>query len=208
MREEPMKASHWIIAAAALAFVQPMLASAGVNDPEVIIYRFPGVRDDTTLANIATVFHCTNFSGVTENIRFVTRAASGNLQTNLASSINHLATRTASTHDSLPKSTASRFARIGVADRAAAALQRRTHTTSNPRPTARLEDAAHALPAAVDHVEIVPAARVVAVGIVGTAKPQRNLHSVTFITYSHAKRIEYWGAPEGAINRERAYEHD
>jgi hypothetical protein len=35
-----MKAIHWTIAAA-LAFVQPAPAAAGVNDPEVIIYRFP-----------------------------------------------------------------------------------------------------------------------------------------------------------------------
>jgi hypothetical protein len=39
-----MKAIHWIIAAAAFAFVQP--AQAGINDPEVIIYRFPGVLDN------------------------------------------------------------------------------------------------------------------------------------------------------------------
>jgi hypothetical protein len=41
-----MKAIQWIIAAAALALVQPTPASAGVNDPEVIIYRFPGVMDN------------------------------------------------------------------------------------------------------------------------------------------------------------------
>ena len=33
-----MKAIHWTIAAVAFACVQP--AEAGVNDPEVIIYRF------------------------------------------------------------------------------------------------------------------------------------------------------------------------
>jgi hypothetical protein len=41
-----MKAIHWIIAAAALAFVLPEPADAATTDPEVIIYRFPGVRDD------------------------------------------------------------------------------------------------------------------------------------------------------------------
>jgi len=96
-----MKATHWIIAAAALTFVQPTLASAGVNDPEVIIYRFPGVRDDTTLANIATVFHCTNFSGVTENIRFVARSSDAVLLSNKVIAIPHLAPRTAGTHDVL-----------------------------------------------------------------------------------------------------------
>ena len=37
-----MKAIHWIIAAAAFLFAEPV--QAGVNDPEVIIYRFPGIR--------------------------------------------------------------------------------------------------------------------------------------------------------------------
>jgi len=87
-----MKAIHWIIAAAAFAFVQP--AQAGVNDPEVLIYRFPGVQDDggNTFAGVATVFHCTNFSGATETIRFVPRTANGVLVNNLTVTIAHLAT--------------------------------------------------------------------------------------------------------------------
>ena len=92
-----MKAIHWIIAAA-FAFVQP--AEAGVNDPEVIIYRFPGVLDDGSSFNagVATVFHCTNFSGVNENIRFVTRSNIGTLIQNSTIVIIHLGTRTAVTH--------------------------------------------------------------------------------------------------------------
>src|SRR5262245_596537 len=66
-REVVMKAIHWTIAAASLVIVQP--AQAGINDPEVIIYRFPGIRD--TGGDVATVFHCTNFSGVLETVRFV-----------------------------------------------------------------------------------------------------------------------------------------
>ena len=95
-----MKATHWIIAAAALTFVQPTLASAGVNDPEVIIYRFPGVRDDGGTAGIgvATVFHCTNFSGVSETLGFVTRIFSSGLRTNKTIVIGHLETLTAVTH--------------------------------------------------------------------------------------------------------------
>src|SRR5262245_15329916 len=95
-----MKAIHWIIAAAALASVQPTPASAGVNDPEVIIYRFPGVRDDGSgpFAGVATVFHCTNFSGATENMRFVTRDSSAALKSNAAAGAPHLATLTAVTH--------------------------------------------------------------------------------------------------------------
>jgi hypothetical protein len=95
-----MKAIHWIIAAAALAFVQAAPASAAQGDPEVIIYRFPGVRDNGggDLTGVATVFHCTNFSGATETIRFVTRRANGDLTTNNAQSIVHLQTLTAATH--------------------------------------------------------------------------------------------------------------
>jgi hypothetical protein len=93
-----MKATHSIIAAAALAFALPV--QAGVNDPEVIIYRFPGVADDGGAANVgvATVFHCTNFSGVAENIRFVTRNDGGNIASNNAFNIPHLLNITVSTH--------------------------------------------------------------------------------------------------------------
>jgi hypothetical protein len=38
-----MKAIHWMIATAALACAEP--AQAAVTDPEIIIYRFPGVFD-------------------------------------------------------------------------------------------------------------------------------------------------------------------
>jgi hypothetical protein len=50
-------------------------AQAAVGDPELILYRFAGVTDNGGAANqgVAIVFHCTNFSGVTEIIRFVTR---------------------------------------------------------------------------------------------------------------------------------------
>ena len=95
-----MKVIHWITAAAALAFVQPAPASAAVGDPEVIIYRFPGVLDDGSVGilGVATVFHCTNFGGATETIRFVTRNTGGDLLQNTTTSIAHLATRTAATH--------------------------------------------------------------------------------------------------------------
>src|SRR5262245_60604419 len=89
-----MKAIHWTVAAAAFAFVQP--AQAGINDPEVIIYRFPGIRD--TGADVATVFHCTNFSGVLENVRFVIRRHDTTIATNLVQPINHLQNLTVATH--------------------------------------------------------------------------------------------------------------
>jgi hypothetical protein len=98
-----MKATHWIIAAAALTFVQPTPASAAQSDPEIIIYRFPGVRDDGGAFNagVATVFHCTNFSGVTENIRFVTRQSTGALVHNTLVTADHLQTWTTATHGTL-----------------------------------------------------------------------------------------------------------
>src|SRR5262245_6360877 len=96
-----MKAIHWIIAAAAFAFVQPGPASAAVGGPEVIIYRFPGVRDTggQLAQGTATVFHCTNFSGATETLRFVTRNDAASLLQNNTINIIHLATVTVATHD-------------------------------------------------------------------------------------------------------------
>src|SRR5262245_42744740 len=95
-----MKAIHGIIAAAALTFVQPAPASAAPTDPEVIIYRFPGVLDDGGAFNvgIATVFHCTNFSGAVETMRFVTRNPLGQLLSNFQTSFDHLQTIALSTH--------------------------------------------------------------------------------------------------------------
>src|SRR5262245_22827102 len=95
-----MKAIHWIIAAVGLAFVLPVPAWAAIGDPEVIIYRVPGVRDDGGAADVgvATVFHCTNFSGVDETIRFVTRNFGADVRSNVPTSISHLQTQTAVTH--------------------------------------------------------------------------------------------------------------
>src|SRR5262245_34013182 len=97
-----MKAIHWITAAAALACTEPV--QAAVSDPEVIIYRFPGVKDDGGAAavGVATAFICTNFSGVTESIRLVTRQANGVLLTNVPFNIAHLDTHTFTTHVTSP----------------------------------------------------------------------------------------------------------
>jgi hypothetical protein len=96
-----MKTIQSMIAVTAFALGMAAPASAATTDPEVIIYRFPGVIDSGTGQNtgVATVFHCTNFSGVVENIRFVTRAANGNLLTNVVFPNAHLATLTAATHE-------------------------------------------------------------------------------------------------------------
>jgi hypothetical protein len=93
-----MRAIHSMIAAAAFAFVQPAPAQAATSDPEVIIYRFPGVVDTIGTSNLATTFHCTNFSGTIETTRFVARDFDGSLKANIAIPINHLGTATVSTH--------------------------------------------------------------------------------------------------------------
>src|SRR5262249_30373967 len=98
--ERIMKMIQWLMVSATLAIGMATPASAGTNDPEIIIYRFPGVRDNggNPGAGVATVFHCTNFSGATENIRFATRDAGGTLGSNMTILIDHLTTRNASTH--------------------------------------------------------------------------------------------------------------
>jgi hypothetical protein len=109
-----MKIMRCVILAAAIPFALPALAvdqpgilppgisvgPAAVGGTELILYRFPGVFDNGGIDNtgVATSFHCTNFSGAPENIRFVTRAADGTLLTNAAFTVNHLVTFTVSTH--------------------------------------------------------------------------------------------------------------
>src|SRR5262249_43694540 len=99
-REAVMKPIHSLIAALGLAFILAAPSGALLIDPEVIIYRFPGVRDDgggSTLG-VATSFHCTNFGGSSETIRFVTRSSDGTLKSNIDGQIAHLGTLTATTH--------------------------------------------------------------------------------------------------------------
>jgi len=96
-----MKLVQRMIAIAAMLFalVLPAPADAGINDPEIVIYRFPGVADNgSTNTGIATVFHCTNFSGVPENLRIVVRATDGTIVGNFAQPINHHQTLTLATH--------------------------------------------------------------------------------------------------------------
>lgn len=95
-----MKTIRRIFAALGLALVLPGAANAATSDPEVIIYRFPGVRDDGGAADVgvATVFNCTNFSGAVENIRFVTRRFNGTLLVNNVFNIGHLGSVTVATH--------------------------------------------------------------------------------------------------------------
>jgi hypothetical protein len=84
----------------AIAFGLCGPAMAAVSDPEIIIYRFPGVRDDggSSGVGVTTAFHCTNFSGVLENIRFVFRDQDGSLLANFPTSMPHLTSVTIGTH--------------------------------------------------------------------------------------------------------------
>jgi hypothetical protein len=70
--------------------------TGGVNDPEVVLYRGSGVLDsgggDNTGAG--TAIHCTNFSGVNENIRFVIRSTNSTLVANQVLLVPHLNTGT------------------------------------------------------------------------------------------------------------------
>src|SRR4051812_27471650 len=93
-----MKAIHWIIAAAAFAFVQS--AQAAQTDPEVIIYRASGVIDTGSSAGVgvATVFQCTNISTAAENLRFVIRNFNAVIVANQAFSMLSFQTLTVGTH--------------------------------------------------------------------------------------------------------------
>ena len=92
-----MNGLRWVIAVATVAFITP--AQAATTDPEVILYRVSGVSDSGGNANtgVATSFHCTNFSGVTETVRIVLRAKTATLLTNVAFTVQHLETHTTST---------------------------------------------------------------------------------------------------------------
>ena len=68
-----------VVVAAALAIGMAAPASAGVSDPEVIIYRFPGVRDNGGVA-------------------FAGEATDGTLPSNMVLAIPHLNSMTAVTH--------------------------------------------------------------------------------------------------------------
>jgi hypothetical protein len=91
-----------VLAALAIGMAAPASAQGGVGGsaPEFILYRFPGVVDNggTTNAGVATSFHCTNFSGVSENVRVAVRSEIGTLVANAELPVPHLQTRTWSTH--------------------------------------------------------------------------------------------------------------
>jgi dihydrodipicolinate synthase/N-acetylneuraminate lyase len=142
-----MKSIRSMIAALALAFVLPAAADAATTDPEVIIYRFPGVVDDgDSNAGIATIFNCTNFSGTTETVRFATRSTSGTLIGNVTVSIQHLATKTASTHNTLAFTDDTLVLQIAMLGQGTTAI---AATSINIICTAMIVDAANAKPVGI-----------------------------------------------------------
>jgi len=95
-----MKTVHALVVSAALAIGMAAPTSAAQTDPEVIIYRFPAVRDDGGSSNVgtATIFFCTNFSGTDENLRIVIRSGNGTLVNNSLIPMTHLQTFGVATH--------------------------------------------------------------------------------------------------------------
>ena len=85
----------------AIGTAAPASAQGGVggsleDSTNVVLYRFPGVLDDGNF--VATVFHCTNFSGALEAVRFVIRAYNGSVAVNKAFTVPHGDTITVVTH--------------------------------------------------------------------------------------------------------------
>ena len=94
-----MKKIQALVVSAVLAIGMAAPASAATSDPEVIIYRFPGVLDSGGADNTgaATTFHCTNFSGSIELFRFVTRRGDTTIASNITVMAAHLESFTRST---------------------------------------------------------------------------------------------------------------
>jgi hypothetical protein len=75
-------------------------AAAVVTDPMQLLYFISGVRDDGggTNTGVATVIHCSNWSGATERFQYVVFTHLGTVVANLTQDIPHGGTKTASTH--------------------------------------------------------------------------------------------------------------
>ena len=87
----------------AVSVVTEPRARAGVGDPLLQVYVFPGVRDSGGAAGtgVATSVHCFNYSGATEKVTYVVANFDGSIKANLNLSIGNQQTRTVSTHDTV-----------------------------------------------------------------------------------------------------------
>ena len=98
-----MKVTRWLstVATIGLALAGGIIGgAAAVGDPEIIIYRVVGARDNGSgdFSGIATGIDCTNFSGATQTVRFVARNLDSTVKANATLTIAHLETRAAVTH--------------------------------------------------------------------------------------------------------------
>ena len=100
-RGEVMKKSVFAVALAASALAFAPTASATTFPTLTTIYVGSGVRDSGGADNvgIATVFHCSNVSGVTTTIRFLVLNHVGGIAGSLSVSVAHGRTQTAPTHN-------------------------------------------------------------------------------------------------------------
>ena len=110
----PMMALHCIVTTAAVllaasATAQPAgqtdrapqrVLPQATTDPLKVIYRVSGIRDDGAGDNTgtATVFHCSNLSNVSENVRFAIHNSIGSLVANSTRTIPSKSTISVATH--------------------------------------------------------------------------------------------------------------
>jgi hypothetical protein len=142
-----MKAIHRMVAVMAVVSGLSVHAMAATSDPEVVLYRFPGVRNEGFTDNIgvATLFHCTVYSGTQESLRFVLRDAAGALVDNVQVNVSHLASVTASTHGTLAYGTELRLSTATVSGGTTAIAA----TSTNVICTAMVIDASTVAPVGV-----------------------------------------------------------
>jgi hypothetical protein len=78
-------------------------AHAGVNDPLLLLYVFPAVRDNGGGAGtgVATSIHCSSMGLATETLNYTVRNFDSSTKANLNLNIGSAQTRTASTHDTV-----------------------------------------------------------------------------------------------------------
>ena len=110
-----MTKRRWRMAAVGLALALPAqaqdprkpravpVAPQAVTSPLKPIYRVPGVRDNGAADNagLATIFSCSSFSAVDENIRFVVRQFEGSIVKDATFLIGARDNVTASTHSTI-----------------------------------------------------------------------------------------------------------
>jgi len=77
------------------------ISPQAISSPLGVIYRVSGLRDNgiTTASGVASTISCTNFSAVTERLRFSVYNYNSSLSADKVFNVNPRTTFTASTHD-------------------------------------------------------------------------------------------------------------